>query len=82
MADTSLAGSPAELERRVEARIGQIPAAHMTAMQTMASFMWLPMMIMGVMVCSAPARLSPASTHFVWMSSSDSTNRASARPRA
>lgn len=55
MADTSLAGSPAELERRVEARIGQIPAAHMTAMQTMASFMWLPMMIMGVMVLGSGA---------------------------
>lgn len=39
-----------ELQRRVDERIGGLPVTHMTAMQAMATFMWRPMAVMGVMI--------------------------------
>lgn len=40
----------AEMGRRVSDRISALPAVHMTAMQTMATFMWRPLAVMGVMI--------------------------------
>ncbi|MEE9277314.1 MAG: hypothetical protein V3V06_02785, partial [Dehalococcoidia bacterium] len=44
-----------ELKRRVEDRIATLPAVNMTAMQTMASFLWLPLMVMGVAMLASGA---------------------------
>lgn len=49
MAGTATTGS-AELERRVEERIAQLPPVHMTAMQAMTTIMWRPMALMGLMI--------------------------------
>jgi len=39
-----------EVERRVSERLAALPPVHMTAMQTMATFMWRPLAVMGVMM--------------------------------
>ena len=49
MALRQLTFSPA-LESRVQERINALPPVRMTAMQTMAAFMWRPLALMGVMV--------------------------------
>ena len=49
MALRQLTFSPA-VESRVQERINALPPVRMTAMQTVASFMWRPLALMGVMV--------------------------------
>ncbi len=65
MADPTNAVEPSDLERRVEARIGQVPVARMTAMQSMASFLWMPMMIMGVMMLGSGAIIAGVNSFHV-----------------
>ena len=46
---TAAVGS-ADLARRVEERMAQLPAVQMTAMQAMATFLWQPLAVMGMLV--------------------------------
>lgn len=55
MAATTETVESEQLRQRVEERIAKLPAVHMTAMQTMAGFMWLPLAIMGVMILGSGA---------------------------
>ena len=55
MAATTETVESEQLRQRVEERITKLPAVHMTAMQTMAGFMWLPLAIMGVMILGSGA---------------------------
>ena len=47
---TAAATGSAEMERRVEARIAELPPVHMTGMQAMTTIMWRPMAMMGILI--------------------------------
>ena len=49
MAVAATTGS-ADLERRVEERITQLPPVQMTAMQAMTTILWRPMAMMGILI--------------------------------
>ncbi len=50
------------LTQRVNARVAALPPVHMTAMQTMATFLWRPLALMGILMLASGAIIAGVSS--------------------